>query len=80
MVSLVLRVIIGGLLGLLFLPFTKVSIGIIGLFGIVSTVFAIAVIVFSILAMIRAYQYVDYDIPIIPHCKLGNRLLTGKKD
>lgn len=81
-VSLVLRVIIGGLLGLLFFgPFTKVSIGIIGLFGIMSTVFAIAVIVFSILAMIRAYQYVDYDIPIIgPIVSWVNRLLTGKKD
>lgn len=81
LVSLLFRVIIGGILGLIFSgPFSWRSIGIVSLFGTLTTIFAVAVIVFSILAMIRAYQYTEYNIPLIgPIVKWITGLFSGKK-
>lgn len=64
--NIIILMIIGGSMGMLFFrPFYYGALGTIVLAGIITAIVAIVITIFEIIAMIKCYQYKEYEIPLI---------------
>jgi uncharacterized membrane protein len=82
LVAVVLNVIVRGLVIAAFTrPYSLMgSLGIVSVLSLLSSAVSIVILVFSILAMIKSYQYTEYKIPLIaPITSWINNLISGKK-
>jgi uncharacterized membrane protein len=64
--NIIILMIIGGSIGMLFFrPIYYGALGTIVLVGIITAIVAIVITIFEIIAMIKCYQYKEYEIPLI---------------
>lgn len=64
--NITIFMIIGGSIGILFFrPFAYGALGTILLTGLITGIVAILITIFEIIAMIKCYQYKEYEIPLI---------------
>ncbi|MPN23241.1 hypothetical protein SDC9_170629 [bioreactor metagenome] len=65
--SFLVLVVLGGIIGASMLsPYTaSAAVGAAGIIGLLVTVIALAITIFAVIAIIEAYGYKEYHIPVI---------------